>query len=128
MTSPVRIAVIAVSAIAGLNAPAFAQASAEEFTTAAGETLALPPIDQMECDEMEKMLNRIDSTGYRKHAPVPHDDADIPLFEYELALAEQNFHRCVTQKRKTITQGFFVLRRIRRSESEVGAAAASDLD
>ena len=27
---------------------------------------------------------------------MPHDEADTPLFEYELTLAEATYHRCVS--------------------------------
>ena len=82
------------------------------FTTAEGSTLALPPIDQMECEEMERVLALIDSTGYRRNAPTPHDAADAPLYEYELALAEENYHRCVIVLQK-LGGGLYMIRRSR---------------
>lgn len=113
MTSFAKIAIGTMSLSMIGAGSAYAQAAPEEFTTAAGDTLILSPIAEMECDEMEVMLSRIDSTGYRENAPTPHDEADTPLFEYELTLAEENYHRCVISE-KYSGGGFQLLRRFRQ--------------
>ena len=86
----------------GLGAPLYAQSAAErEFTTAAGRTVTLAPVDTMKCAEIDKKLARIDATGYRDNAPAPHDAADVPLYEYETMLAQESYNRCVAARKKT---------------------------
>lgn len=94
----------------GLGAPLLAQSSAErEFTTAAGRTLVLAPVDGMKCAEIDKMLARIDATRYRENAPTPHDAADAPLYEYETMLAQESYNRCVAARKKS-GSGMMIMR------------------
>ena len=86
----------------GLGAPLQAQSSSErQFTTAAGTTIVIAPVDGMKCTEIDKKLARIDATRYRENAPVPHNAADAPLYDYETQLAEESYHRCVAARKKT---------------------------
>ena len=89
-----------------------AQTVEREFTTFSGDTLILPPIKNMECSDMDKMLARIDSTRYRENAPTPHNKADGPLFEYEILLAEESYERCVLL-RKRVTRGSLFMQRLK---------------
>ncbi len=82
-----------------------------KFTTAAGKTLALPPIDGMECTDIDRTLTRIDATQYRGNAPRPENAADCPLLNYELLLAEENYNRCVTGK-KNVTGSLSGIKRL----------------
>ena len=93
-----------------LVSSAVAQSVGREFTTSTGETLVLAPIKTMKCAEIDKMLARIDSTGYRGHAPTPHNAKDVPLLEYELLLAEESYNRCVVV-RKNATSDSISLQR-----------------
>lgn len=111
MTLFTRSFILLVCTVLACGNAAQAQAVEWEFTTATGETLVLSPIDAMECADMDKMLARIDSTRYRENAPTPHHEADEPLFEYELLLAEENYNRCVLVRKRT-TGGLMIMRRL----------------
>lgn len=89
---------------------ALAQSIGDEFTTASGETLVLVPVNDMQCSDIEKMLARIDATRYRGNAPTPLNQADGPLFEYELSLSEANYNRCALLRKKA-AGGLIILRR-----------------
>jgi len=89
---------------------ALAQSLGTEFTTASGQKLILVPIQGMECSEIEKMLARIDATRYRGNAPAPQNEADAPLFEYELSLSEANYNRCALLRKKA-AGGLIILQR-----------------
>jgi len=70
----------------------------DSFTTARGETIDLPAVPDLNCSEIELVLSRIDATRYRENAPAPHDSSDKPLYDYEVALAEAHFNRCVGKR------------------------------
>ena len=89
---------------------AHGQSAGATFTTAKGETLVLVPIQDMACEDIEKMLARIDATRYRGHAPTPQNKADAPLFEYELSLSEANYNRCALLKKKA-AGGLIIMQR-----------------
>ncbi|MCI4662773.1 MAG: hypothetical protein MRY63_13250 [Neomegalonema sp.] len=69
-----------------------AQMALGQFTTANGRTINLPPIENLNCDEMRHVLREIDATGYRPGL-VPVSKADWPLFQYEDRLASATM-RC----------------------------------
>lgn len=95
MPSSARIVFTAVSVSVAMCSSAPAQVVPEEFTTANGETILLPSIAEMECEEIDKVLTIIDNTRYRENAPEPHNEADVPLFRYETKLAREHYTRCV---------------------------------
>ncbi len=69
----------------------------QQFTTATGHQLDLPPIDDLDCAEMRALLKRIDNTNYRGLSPQPGSAADMPLFKYENALAAAHYRACARQ-------------------------------
>jgi hypothetical protein len=64
------------------------------FVTARGHRVETPAIGVLDCAGIERVLARIDATGYRKGKRLPYDRADMALFEYEHRLAEAHFARC----------------------------------
>jgi len=113
MTVTTKLSVLAGVAGVMFASSVHAQSAEWEFVTSTGTKLILSPIDGMQCAEMDKMLARIDSTRYRENAPTPHDEADAPLFEYELTLAEENYNRCVIV-RKEVTRGIVLMGPLRK--------------
>jgi len=80
-------------------------ALAENFVTAKGQTVDMPEISALTCEQIEGTLAKIDSTRYRENAPVPHDRADDPLHVYEENLARALFKVCVVDPRSVVDVG-----------------------
>ena len=75
---------------------------ADSFVTAKGQTVEMPDISTMSCEQIEGTLAKIDSTRYRENAPHPHDRADEPLHRYEKTLAKALYKVCVTDRRSAV--------------------------
>lgn len=71
---------------------------AENFVTSTGHELSLPPIRTLSCEQMKRLLQRIDSTNYRGVNPEPADLADMPLFVYENQLAAAHYQTCSNRR------------------------------
>ncbi len=80
-------------AMAALVATA-AAAQGRVFVTAQGVSLEAPPVAQMDCDAMDRVLGAIDRSGYRAGA-LPRDPADFALRQYEDRLWSRHYAQCL---------------------------------
>jgi hypothetical protein len=97
-----RCAAVCLAALA--VAPALARDG--WFTTARGHMVETPAIDTLDCDRMERVLDGIDASGYRKGKRLPYDVADMALFDYEHRLAQAHFRRCGEEAAAPPAPGF----------------------
>jgi hypothetical protein len=86
--------------LAALLGPALALGSAATaqpsvFVTANGMTVDTPAIAGLDCDGLRRVLDAIDATGYRGADPLPADEADMALMDYENRVSAAYYETCV---------------------------------
>jgi hypothetical protein len=89
------LAVIGLLALAGGPAVPPATADDPDFVTAKGVTVATPPVPSLDCEGMRRVLDAIDSSGYRGARPESVDPRDRGLLDYENRLSGVYYQRCV---------------------------------
>lgn len=82
----------------GLALCTFAAVQAQEFRAQNGVVLPAPAIEGLDCPAIEDTLTTLDSSNYRSAAPVPEGHPDRPIYDYENALSEQNYLRCIQEQ------------------------------
>jgi hypothetical protein len=93
-------------------APAIVAADAHAHRTAQGVAVETPAIASLDCPAMRRVLDAIDSSGYRGLRPEPLDAADRALLDYEHRLSAQYYATCVSaltrslQSSTAFTHGF----------------------
>lgn len=85
-------ALLCLAAVAAAVATSPAPARSLNFQLSTGHNLQLPDLNSFnnDCRHMDAVLAQIDRTGYRT-GPRPHNPADMPLFNYEKALARMMY-------------------------------------
>jgi hypothetical protein len=96
-TARLRAAVACVGVLGLLAGLAAKPAAADDtdFVTAKGVTVATPPVPSLDCDGMRRVLDAIDSSGYRGARPESVDPRDRDLLDYENRLSGVYYQRCV---------------------------------
>lgn len=65
------------------------------FVTAQGVAVETPAIGTLDCDGLRRVLDAIDATGYRGADPMPADEADMALMDYENRASATYYETCV---------------------------------
>jgi hypothetical protein len=86
--SSVRVLALAAAFVATAS-------GAEDYVTAAGIALRLPAVQALDCPEMRAKLDEIDASGYRDGSPLPKNEADMALLDYENRLSGAYYIRCL---------------------------------
>jgi hypothetical protein len=65
------------------------------FVTAQGVEVETPAVDTLDCEALRRVLDAIDATGYRGADPLPADEADMALMDYENRVSAAYYKACV---------------------------------
>lgn len=80
--------------LAGPPAPP-AAAEGTDFVTAKGVKVETPPVPSLDCEGMRRVLEAIDSSGYRGARPESVDPRDRDLLDYENRVSGLYYQTCV---------------------------------
>lgn len=66
----------------------------DELVAANGTVLPAPPIETLDCEQVQDLLLRYSASGYRDAGKIPTEQPDRGLVEYEDALAKHHYESC----------------------------------
>lgn len=72
-----------------------ARAEEHVFVTSGGVPVPTPPLAELDCTGLSRVLSAIDGSGYRGFGPTPGSDADRALRAYEDGVSRRWFVDCV---------------------------------
>lgn len=93
MKSVFRIALAALTTAAAQ--PVAASAEERWFTTSAGVRVETPPVAELDCAGLRRVLGEIDSSGYREPTAAGVASADVTLLHYEDRVSRRFYIDCV---------------------------------
>lgn len=107
-----RTGLVTTTIVCALTNPVLASTESRAHRTAQGVSVETPAIASLDCTGMRRVLDAIDSSGYRGMMPEPFDAGDRALLDYEHRLSAQYYASCVSaltrslQSSTAFTHGF----------------------
>lgn len=92
---------IIVSGTAATAQPGSADGYTARHVTAEGVAVVMPAVAALDCTAMRDKLDEIDASGYRDASPLPKNEADMALLDYENRLSGAYFTRCLRSNART---------------------------
>lgn len=78
--------------------PVAAAQADRQMTTSKGIVVATPDIDGLDCAQMAKVLEGLDSSEYRGLDPLAEGDPDWPIYLYEQQITQAHYYQCTLGK------------------------------
>ena len=88
------VVLVALGLAVGARAQTIYLSAAPHAVASNGAVVVMPDFAQLDCDEMSKILHRIDLSDYRGPEPVDEDHPDWPIFDYEDQLTKRLYFSC----------------------------------